>query len=673
MNGNQPQVKQAQILRDGSLGVAAGASPGPLRARLVSGSVIMLISSGLVGAINLVYNIMIARMLGAAEFGHAAAVYTMLMLMSSVTLAFQLVCSKFVAKNSGLPAKAAVYAGLHRRGWGIGILVGLLLASASGQASHYLNLPTPLYIVLLGIGTTLYVPLGVRRGLMQGMYDFQRLAVNFVVEVVVKLAGAIILLHAGMGVTGVIAAVDISLAIAYLLAQPERALRRPGAVGLPASFREGMQAIVFFVGQVIINNVDIVLVKHFFASKEAGLYAAVSLVGRVVYMLSWSVVSSMFPISAGARSDEGESRGVLRTTVALVLMITSLFILALWIAPASLWRMVLGSGFMMGGQNSYSSLLVLYAVATGIYSLSVVLMTYEMSRKIANAGWVQLAFSGAVVLGISLFHSNLQQVIVVQIVLMTLLLMTVAIPLSKMALFVIPETLPEPVKMRKLRRLREQEVISEFLKAEFYEKEYEPYRERLHRIVYQPDLSNQHEAELRRALLYRRRGRLWQELPADTEWWEVELDAEDISRIRIFPRSQWRRIARGSYYLMDVAERLRAETEAGNGSHFMNKIRSVRAKLQAGTTSSILLIGVDELSPLTIIEGNHRMAAAMLISPETAHQRFRIICGFSPNMTDCCWYQTDLSTLWRYGKNVLRDMRNDHDGIIARMLERTPG
>ena len=75
---------------------------------------------------------------------------------------------------------------------------------------------------------------------------------------------------------------------------------------------------------MIINNLDIILVKHFFPPIEAGVYAAVALVGRVVYMLSWSVVSSMFPFSAGVRSEERDGRAVLGTAFILVILISGL-------------------------------------------------------------------------------------------------------------------------------------------------------------------------------------------------------------------------------------------------------------------------------------------------------------------------------------------------------------
>src|SRR5690242_16133201 len=114
MNPNATEVAPAQ-LSDGSLAVAASGSPQSLRSRVLSGSVIMLVSSVIVGITNFGYNLIVARTLGAVDFGHAAVVYTCLLLLSCVTLSFQLVCSKFVAQNHSLPAKAAVYVSLYRR------------------------------------------------------------------------------------------------------------------------------------------------------------------------------------------------------------------------------------------------------------------------------------------------------------------------------------------------------------------------------------------------------------------------------------------------------------------------------------------------------------------------------------------------------------------------------
>jgi hypothetical protein len=87
--------------------------------------------------------------------------------------------------------------------------------------------------------------------------------------------------------------------------------------------------------------------------------------------------------------------------------------------------MLFGPGFNGKGIDS---LLTLYASATAVYALAVVLIAYEISRRIANVAWLQLVFSFLVVLGITLFHKTLREVIVVQQVLMVVLLISVSLP-----------------------------------------------------------------------------------------------------------------------------------------------------------------------------------------------------------------------------------------------------
>jgi O-antigen/teichoic acid export membrane protein len=655
-----------------------------LRRGVLSGSAIMLVSSVFVGVMNLVYNFAVAHKLGAGQFGHASAIYTVLMLLSSVTLSFQLLCSKFVARSDSESERIAIYNLLHRRSWLGGLGVGVVLLSGSSVISHYLNLPSPLLVRVLAVGTVFYVPLGTRRGFMQGTYDFVPLALNFSLEAVVKLVGAVVLMSAGYSVEGVVGAISASLVVAYFVAIPRK--HRFGKVQqttLRAGMEEGVQAVIFFIGQVIINNLDIVLVKHFFDATQAGVYAAIALIGRVVYMLSWSVVSSMFPFSAGVRSSAKEGRTVLTTALLLASGISGLFIFAAWLMPAGLWQILLGSGFPHEGRHFYSSLLVLYALTTAIYALSVVLMTYEISRKIGNVSWLQLGFSGTIIVGIYIFHDTLHSVITVQLVLMLVLLLLVSLPFLRRPTS--SETAWGGSKMResdsglrKIRRVDENVVIAEFLRGEFYQGEFTGYRKRFTELVSRPDFSNERENTLRKALLYRRRGRLWRELPRDTQWWEVELTATDVHRMRVFPRNQWLRYGIPNFLLGETAERIRGRILSNSSDAFIDKLRSLSLEMkQDSVFSSVILITIDEATPITIIEGNHRMTAASLGMPDEVHQRFRYLCGFSPHMAECCWYQTDVSTLWRYAKNTLtyylRHRRQIAAEIAAGVLDEPSG
>lgn len=218
--------------------------------------------------------------------------------------------------------------------------------------------------------------------------------------------------------------------------------------------------------------------------------------------------------------------------------------------------------------------------------------------------------------------------------------------------------------MQRLRRVTEQEVIAEFLKSEFHHAEFHDHRQRFEHLVLHADVTNAAENALRRALLYRRRGHMWHELPANTEWWEVQIDPLDLKLIRVFPRAQWRRIASGSLWLLDVTARIRVGSFAGRIQECVTKVQAIIDSLRRGESlGCALLIGVDESDPLTILEGNHRLTAALLEYDNVPQDQLRVFCGFSPRMYECCWYKTNLSTLWRYGKNRFKSLFHDQADI----------
>ncbi|MGB2605303.1 MAG: oligosaccharide flippase family protein [Candidatus Sulfotelmatobacter sp.] len=641
-----------------------------LRSKLLGGSLTLLAGSGLVGVTNLVFNVVTARLLGPAGFAHATAVYTILMLMSGITLSFQVVCAKYVARSNSPRARVEVFETLHQRSWIAGIAISLLLFLLRRALSVYLNLPDPTLISLLALGTAFYIPLGVRRGYIQGIHAFRPLAINFILEGLVRLVGVFVLIEAGMGVKGAVLASVLAVIVAYAAALPSPGLTSISFRRIAVSLQEGLQAVVFFSGQTVINNFDIVLVKHFFPPAEAGFYAAVALVGRLVNMCAWSVVNTMFPVSAGAGSEEHEGSPVLFTSLLLVFAILSGLIFGLWMVPSFLWKTLFGSHFELGAYGTLAPLLILYAIMTGVYSLSSVIITYEMSRKIANTSWLQLAFSGALALGVYLLHHTLHQVIVVQLVLMLALLFVLMVPLLRDHFT--PKALLTYSAVRVGRRLAEEEVMAEFLRSEFHHPEFDDYRNQFDQLVRRPDLTSSRENAVRQALLFLRRGPMWRELPQDTTWYEVELRIEDLARIRFFPRAQWRRVAQGSFYLTDVVERIRIQLESSSHNAFFGKLRILSSSVQDNLINpAVLLIGVNETGPLTILDGNHRMAAAMLGPVAPVLNQFHFICGFSPQMTRCCWYATNVNTLLRYFKNLVRYLTYDPESDIDRYQERS--
>ena len=230
--------------------------------------------------------------------------------------------------------------------------------------------------------------------------------------------------------------------------------------------------------------------------------------------------------------------------------------------------------------------------------------------------------------------------------------------------------------MRKLRRLTEAEVIADFLRGEFFHKEYDADRAQFTAMVEHPDLTNAAENEIRRVLLFRRRDTMWWELPEDRQWWEIEFAPEDVELVSVFPRAHWRKIARGNFSALHVAERIRQLKESGS-DEFLNKISAIGSRLTPNERQEdppqglIILLGIDESRPVTLLEGNHRFIAALLAGGPDLLRNARMAAVFSPQMEKCCWYKTNFLTLARCLKNRIQHYW-DRDTDSARLLAAGP-
>jgi O-antigen/teichoic acid export membrane protein len=642
-----------------------------LRNRIISGSAVLLSGSSLTTAINFGYNVAVARFLGASGYGHVAVVYTMLTIASAVTLSFQIVSAKVVAQPGSDEDRGAAYRFLHRSAWSCGLFVACMLVVFRTSVAAYLRLPSPLLVVLLAVGAAFYVPLGSRRGYILGACGFRKLASNLVLEAGTRLAGSLVAVFLGFGVTGVIGANAAAEAIAWVVIAPKTGASGKSPLAGMLAVRELLQALVFFSGQVLINNSDIVLVKHFFAPASAGLYAAVAMVGRVIFSFSNAIMNGMFPVVAGARHEERRNLSLIGTSMLLVLGIGSAMALGLRLAPASVWTTFFGAGFHIAGPYGMPYLLSLKAIVTMVFSLSILVIAYEMSYRIANTAWVQLGFAGAVIAGICRFHSSLREVLLVQLLLMLLLLIVVAVPfLLSMIRDARASAHAGTPAIRLIRHVSEDEVIAEFLRSDFEHDAYGEYREAMRSLVQKPNLDDPAECAKRRALLFVRHLALWKEIPANTEWYEVEIRENGFDRIQVFPRAQWRKIARGNLRLPDVAEKLGRQSMPDAADGFVHKIWGFRRRLERPEPlpGAVVLIGRNEYEPLTIIDGNHRLAAAWL---EGRTRQLRILCGLSQNMNQCCWYRTNLVTLSRYGTNRVRHLTYHPEAELNRLFERS--
>lgn len=243
--------------------------------------------------------------------------------------------------------------------------------------------------------------------------------------------------------------------------------------------------------------------------------------------------------------------------------------------------------------------------------------------------------------------------------------------------------------MNRLRKVAEAEVIAAFLRNEFHHHDFDRDRDRFAHFVESANLADEDENSLRRALFYRRRGHMWNQIPRDTQWWEVRLEPRDLDRLDVFARTHWRKIGGRSCRLAHVVEQMRCRdfsrtyvvggtahggVEVSRVGDVVRGVKEFSDRLaRSQDDSAAVLLGVDDASPVTILEGNHRFAAALLAGPDVLFRQFRVFYGQSPAMSRCCWYgPPSTANMARYAWKRLKHFGN-READIERLLPEASG
>lgn len=273
-----------------------------------------------VSAGNYVLNLVMARLLSPAEFGDANLAINIVLAAAAVAATFQLVTSKAVAAQTG--GREHLRHVLVRRARTIGGIFAASFVVAAWALADALRTSTPWLFVIIGIGLPFYFSQAVDRGVLQGDLRIPRLAGSYVIESLVRVLGAVALVLMGLGVVGASIAISASFVASGMVARKRYRSTQPvdSTVVVDRSTLRPVatSAAVLLVGQVIINNGDVVLSKAFFDPELAGVYAVAALIGRSVFFFSWSVVHAVFPLAASKSLCDKERRTAVHQAMALI-------------------------------------------------------------------------------------------------------------------------------------------------------------------------------------------------------------------------------------------------------------------------------------------------------------------------------------------------------------------
>lgn len=372
----------------------AVADPPVTGRRLLSGGSLLAAAMLVANVGNYVLNLFIGRVLTPAEFSDANLMVTFLFTLTSIALCLQLVAARFIARTDALGFRGDsdhLARRLRRVALVSGVVVGIVLAAAAPFWSSVFRTASPLPFVILGVGVPFWLVQAVGRGVMQARLLFAPLALSFVVEMVTRVGLGILLVTLGLGVSGATIALSASFIVTCTVvtftSRSHSAVTGPGINGRDVRAYAGLVSILIF-GQIIANNSDIFVAKASFEPTQAGIYAAIALVGRAVFFLAWSVATVVFPVVARRHASGQGSSLVLRGGIVAVLGIgVACSLGALWLGGPVL-GLVLGPAYA-----GLSVPLAAYAGMTTLFAIGNLVASYRLSQSKATESWLLLGSS----------------------------------------------------------------------------------------------------------------------------------------------------------------------------------------------------------------------------------------------------------------------------------------
>jgi len=382
---------------------------------LLRHSFLLMAATQVANVSNLLFQMVMGRALTEVQYGILSSMLGVVLVVATPMEAVRTAFAHFAARLAAEGRLGDVRALVWR--WVRGLTAfGVPLAVAglvfSGPIAHFFRLETraPVIITSIMIGGCPYLP--IFAGALQGIQRFGWMAISQHGWSVVRLlAGSGLVLAvartAEWGLVGQTLGVCASLGMGIW--GLHRAIGPVPATGEPT---RGVKTYFFWSllilgGFAVLMNADIIMVKHYFEPREAGLFARAGTIGRSIIFLPMPIALAMFPkvASHGAVSEHNWKTLLKAVVLAGVLIAVAM---AGFTLLAKFALLLLFNDRAPGDDMVRLVRCVMWAMSP--LSMVFLLMNFELARHRFRQAVLLLPCAVAYVLGVARWHGSVLQV-----------------------------------------------------------------------------------------------------------------------------------------------------------------------------------------------------------------------------------------------------------------------
>ncbi len=397
----------------------------------ILGSSIMVIGSMFVNVINFVYHILMGRFLGPVQYGVLASVFSVLYIISIVPQSANVSIVKFISSSFDIEDQSKTYWALKRFVVKFGIFIALFIFLVSPFIMTYLHLDSIYKVIYLAPIFYLSLHATYNQAVAQGKLDFLSAVIPNFISGAGKLLIGLLLVVLGFAVDGALFGILIAVLIAvlYLERWSTKKFIKIENISFDYSkfIKYSIPVIVQALALTAFVSLDVILARHYFLSFDAGLYAALSTLGKIVYFATTPVFSVMFPNIVKSHAQNKPTYKYFFLSIFFVMIISFFALFTFTFFHRQIFQFSYGSQYF-----GFDNLLPFFGLYMVVYSFVGILIFYNLALGKTFVSYIALFGSVVYILSIFLFHMSVMNMIVASIFscLFLLLLLTVYTILS---------------------------------------------------------------------------------------------------------------------------------------------------------------------------------------------------------------------------------------------------
>lgn len=365
-------------------------------------------------AINYLYHLVMGRVLGPSDYGVLASLYSILYLIGIIPASASVAVVKFIS-SAKKQETYSIYVALGKFVSVLAFVVSVLFLVFSPLIAKFLNISGVWSVTIVSPILFLTLITLTNQATSQGLLKFWGIVIPTLISSFVKFALGITLVFIGWSVFGAMFAIAVGLGLAFWYSawfiRRNLAKMEVKKYSLGPFLKYSLPVLLQSLAFTSLFSTDVLLVKHFFDPFQAGIYAALSTLGKIIFFATSPVTATMFPIVSKRHALGEGHRKVFMAALVITVSVSALITAFYWLFPNIAIGILYGSAYL-----SASAELVWMGIFILFYSISSLFVNYSLSLGNSKVIAFPLLGAAAQIPLIWLWHGSILQVIQISLV-----------------------------------------------------------------------------------------------------------------------------------------------------------------------------------------------------------------------------------------------------------------